>query len=246
MKQKGTAVVQFTAESIQHGGRFHIASRSRWLRRARVGFSAMRALGSNVNDDIAGNVLTLALEAGPLSRHARRIAQTEEGRRFLAEKPTLRISAEDVEAFRKLPAGTLGNLLAQYYDDFGIKPFISNFPFARDEEYLARRYRELHDIVHVVTGYGADVPGELQLQAFTLGNLGFRTVWMGVAYLVLIRPEGSPSIWSEMSKLMTAYRRGRQSKDAALEPRYELHWHLPIEEVRRRFGIVDAPSPALS
>jgi ubiquinone biosynthesis protein COQ4 len=53
-----------------------------------------------------------------------------------------------------------------------ISPFESSYPVRNDAEYLAKRYREVHDIVHFVTGYGTDPIGELELQAFVVGTLG--------------------------------------------------------------------------
>ena len=41
------------------------------------------------------------------------------------------------------------------------------------EDYVATRLREVHDVFHVVTGYGTDDIGELELQWFNCGNLGW-------------------------------------------------------------------------
>jgi ubiquinone biosynthesis protein COQ4 len=82
--------------------------------------------------------------------------------------------------------------------------------------------------------------GEVELQAFTLGNPGFRSAFLAIAYVAFVRPDGLPPIWKYADKLWAAYRRGLHSSDVTLIPDHERHWKSPINEVRRLFGVAPA------
>jgi ubiquinone biosynthesis protein COQ4 len=200
----------------------------------------MKVLDEEADDVVAGTMVIRALEAKVLKRRVREFARTGDGRKLLAERPSLQLSDKDLARLRALPAGTLGNLLARYYAEYKIQPFVSDFPVASDEEYLAKRYREIHDVVHLVTGYAADPMGEVELQAFILGNLRFRSSLLAIVYVAVVRPDGLPHIWKYADKLWAAYRRGRHSADVTLAPDYERYWASSINEVRGLFGLAPA------
>jgi ubiquinone biosynthesis protein COQ4 len=122
----------------------------------------------------------------------------------------------------------------------GITPFVSAYPVRNDVEYLAKRYREIHDMLHIVTGYGTDPIGELELQAFVFGNIGLRHPVLILTLTGMFRPMGIPPIWKYFAKLRAAYRRGRASHDVALRPRYERYWNQRVVDVRREVGLASA------
>jgi ubiquinone biosynthesis protein COQ4 len=233
--------VHLTADSVKPGGALYLSPDPSWIARLRVGIRAVVVLDENAEDVFAGHMISMSMDADTFARHAKNLAQTVEGRALLADRPHLQPNRDDLAALRALPEGTLGNLLARYYDDNGIKPFVSDFAVQSDGEYLAKRYREIHDLAHVVTGYGTHPMGEVELQAFILGNLGLRSPWLAMVYVALVRPDGLPPIWKYARKLLAAYRRGRQSDDVALGPRYERDWASPIEDVRHRYGLARIP-----
>jgi ubiquinone biosynthesis protein COQ4 len=229
--------MNLTADSVKPGGPLYLSPGAGWIARLRVGVRSVAILDKNADDAFAGHMLCLSMEAGTFERHAKKIAQTEEGRALLAEQPDLQLTQDDLAALRALPDGTLGNLLARYYVDNGIRPFVTRLPVRSDAEYLVKRYREIHDIAHLVTGYGTHAIGEVELQAFLLGNLGLRTPWLAMVYAALVRPYGLPPIWKYARRLLDAYRRGRQSDDVALRPQYEHDWASTMEDVRQRYGM---------
>jgi ubiquinone biosynthesis protein COQ4 len=167
---------------------------------------------------------------------------TAEGRNLLIERPDLQSSSLDLSALHELPPDTLGWALARYYADNGIDPFETPYPVKSDVEYLAKRYREIHDVVHLVTGYKTDAMGEVELQAFLLGNIGLRQCILAIVFTTLVPQPGMPAYSILFRRLYAAYRRGKQSGDIAVKPRYERLWALSLEEVRKRLGL--APSIA--
>nr|MBW4577583.1 hypothetical protein [Aphanothece sp. CMT-3BRIN-NPC111] len=65
----------------------------------------------------------------------------------------------DLEKLRSLPISTFGRTWADFLDRHNLPP-ITTGP----------RRKQLHDGVHVLTGYGTDPVGEAQIQAFLLGS----------------------------------------------------------------------------
>jgi ubiquinone biosynthesis protein COQ4 len=171
---------------------------------------------------------------------ARSLQRHGEGRRLLAERPRLAASAVSLAAFAAFPPRSLGRAYAAYFDDNGIRPFEAPLlPVETDEDYVATRLRETHDLFHVVTGYGTDDIGELELQWFNGGNLG----WGPLPLLVIVasffmgRMTKYGGLWQVLERARAAYRRGRTSR-ALASVVWEDYWAMPVEEVR---ALVCAP-----
>ena len=73
-----------------------------------------------------------------------------------------------------LPADTLGGAYARMIEQNGLDPDLFQAPpgLPRALAYVAKRMRQTHDLWHLLTGYGTDVPNEIALQAFTYGQTG--------------------------------------------------------------------------
>jgi ubiquinone biosynthesis protein COQ4 len=211
-----------------------------WPKRFTVGLRALTVLAKNKADGVAAPVLNASLDGDAFARLAEELGKTEQGQALLRERPDLQSGTLDLAALRALPEATLGHMLAQYYADNGIEPFESPYPVRTDVEYLAKRYREIHDVVHLITGYGTDPIGEMELQAFVLGNIGFRQAVMILGFAAVLRTDGLPPIWAYADKLKAAYRRGRASKEVVLSPRYERYWESPVDVVRTEVGLASA------
>lgn len=71
----------------------------------------------------------------------------------------------DLEALAQLPPHPLGYVDAHQLRSQGLSPesLIDPTPIASPEECVLHLLRETHDIVHVLTGFGTDGPGELGL-----------------------------------------------------------------------------------
>ena len=205
--------------------------------RARAALRAFAVLTKDMAHPIAAPVLNVSMDSEVFARLARQYALTDEGRALLREQPDLQAGSLDLAALQQLPEGTLGKALGHYYEKNGISPFVSSYPVRNDVEYLAKRYREVHDTLHIVTGYGTDSISELELQAFVAGNLGLRHPVLILFLTALFMPLDVPPVWKYFDKLRAAYRRGQQSKDVSLKPRYEHYWSLGLDEVRQIVGV---------
>lgn len=205
------------------------------LTRLRISLRALKILQKDPADSVAAQLLNAALDGGVYAKLTRELLGTVDGRELLTVRPELQGTSIDLAALARLPAGTLGHDLARYYERNEIQPFVSPYEVRNDIDYLAKRYRETHDMAHLLTDYGTDVLGEMELQAFMVGNLGIRTGVLILVYSVVQRLHGL-SARAYFQRVRAAYRRGVQSQKL-IRVRYERHWATPVEELRTLIGI---------
>ena len=201
------------------------------LTRLRVAYRALRALEKAQDDPVAAALMNASLDGDVYRRHAAQLAESTAGRALLAERPALHRGSVDLDLLRKLEGGTVGRAYAQYYADNEILPFESPYEVRNDGDYLMKWYRETHDLHHIVTGYGTDPVGEMELQAFALGNLGFRHALFILALTAVLRPLGIAPVWTYWSRLRAAYRRGKRTRNL-FSVRYERYFGETVETLR--------------
>jgi len=143
---------------------------------------AVRKLMSNGEDTEQVFLLIEALRGKTTLRQFARFRQTETGRAVLRERRRLLDRLGDRASLAALPAGTLGRA---YYDFMAAEDLsaeglveasrITMRTLPADEVTLFReRSREMHDLLHVVTGYGRDPLGEACLVAFSFAQTGLK------------------------------------------------------------------------
>src|SRR5690606_9442845 len=207
--------------------------------RLRTAFRCLRILKDHPGDTIAAPLLNACIDHNAYQRILEQLQQTDEGRDLLARRPSLQGEEVDLDALRALPEHTLGHQFARYHRDNGITPFHTDNPIRDELDYIAKRYRETHDLYHVVTGYQTDPHGEMELQAFVMGNLGIRTpliiVPMGTLGILRNKLDQRPghTHLGLLRELREAYLRGRRARSLFAFP-FEAHWETPLEEVRAR------------
>lgn len=134
-----------------------------------------------------------ALSDNRFVERAREYWDSAEGQKVLAERETLIDVLDDHATLRKLPMGTVAHAycdfmeregltaqgLADEYDKFADKTDAPNDLL----ELYGNRQRDMHDLYHVLTGYGRDALGEQCVLAFTYSqnpNLGILFIaWAG-------------------------------------------------------------------
>ncbi len=203
---------------------------------------AVRALVADPDDLPQVFSLLEALSGDTLGRMARRLGESDKGRRVLGGRPEIVPFLEDREALRRLPAGSLGRTYLDFMETEQISAAGIQEAAARgqvhppdlppDEAYLHRRMRDTHDLWHAVTGYKGDVLGETALLAFTLAQTKNPGIGLLVAvglYKTLGKPEARALI-------VDGFRRGRR---AAWLPEQEWETMLarPVAEVRAELRV---------
>ncbi|WP_421654787.1 Coq4 family protein [Leptothermofonsia sp. ETS-13] len=133
----------------------------------------------------------------------------------------------DLETLQHFPEGTLGRTLADFLEHYNLSPLTSG-----------PRRKQLHDSVHVLTGYGTDPIGEAEVQAFLLGaKFSPIQIFLGLGLLHMIRRQSPDRQHEVQQRLRQAYRRGRASHFDVDTWRPEEQWHLPLTQVRAMFRI---------
>lgn len=171
------------------------------------------------------------------------------GRRLLAERPSLPDILSDLTRLAALPAGSLGRTYAEFMQGEKLDPtgIVDEFRAIEDpamasavdpdERWFFERFDVIHDLWHVLTGYGRDQAGEAANLAFTFAQFPTR----GIAFLVLaaalVGPKDFRLSWQRY--LYRAWRRGRRAVCMTVAP-YESLLPLPLEDVRTLLGIQPA------
>ena len=170
-------------------------------------------------------------------------------RRLLEAGRSLHPALLDLPRLRDLPADTLGHAYARFMDENGIDIVsfteaslrtMERADYANDEAWtLANRLRDIHELVHVVSGYGTDELGEMCELAFNIGeDPRPRATWLAVrANLGLFRRLGATHTEEAVRE---AYERGQRTR-LLVGADWEALLDEPLEAVRRTLGIEAPP-----
>jgi ubiquinone biosynthesis protein COQ4 len=179
-------------------------------------------------------------------RTLKRLVKHPGGIELLVERPDLLAALTDRAALARLPEGSLGRAYLAFMQEADLTAdglvdasmqgagAEAREGFSVEAAWFFDRLRDMHDLWHVLTGYGRDEAGEAANLAFTLAQT--RNPGIGVIVLAagILGPTGDRFEWQRY--LFRAWRRGRR---AAWLPavRYEELLAVPLAEVRARLGI---------
>ncbi len=161
----------------------------------------------------------------------------------LATRP--RLEPIDLQAMAQLPQGTLGRAFADHMLSEGLDvDFFPEQPSGTPDEFLLAHLYEVHDIWHVVTGFGTDVAGELGLQAFGAAQFPSK---VGVMILSAGLLNTIVTGWGDRDRRLEAITRGwllgRQAR-LLFGTRWDTLWETPLVQVRAGFGLPADPQVA--
>lgn len=204
------------------------------------------AFGQIVRDpNQLGKVFELrsALESKPLlDKVIGELSKDDLARDAFVDLP--RVGRVDLEALARLPEGTLGREFAMHMKRANLDPSALPALEARDAYgFVSAHLYETHDIWHAVTGFGADVPGELGLQAFYYAQFP-----AGLSAAILAAGFLNTTLYSleerveRMDAIVLGYAMGRRAK-SFFGFRWAEHWERPLADLRRELGIVPVGAP---
>ena len=116
-----------------------------------------------------------SLSGDTISRPVKRLRADAQGSALLASKPDIVQHLNDRALLAAMPEGSIGRAYYNFVhgENLSADGLIASSKVARDysgfsedERWTADRLRDIHDLQHVMTGYGRDPVGELSLLAF--------------------------------------------------------------------------------
>lgn len=192
-----------------------------------------------------------ALSGRSFDRAFQRFVADPGGVRLLRERPSLLATLSDRTALEALPPGSFGRAYADFMQAGNLtadglveadqeaernshKPPVEIDP---DLRFFGDRNRDMHDLWHVLTGYGRDEAGEAANLAFTQGQLPSPGIALIVLAAAALGPKDLTLSWPRY--LFAAWRRGKRASLLTAAP-YEELLPLPLDEVRQRLGVPPA------
>ena len=207
---------------------------------------AMRKLLKDPDDTTQVFHIIEALKGNSLSVAVKRLKASGRGRALLKKKPNIVNKLNDREWLLSLPNGSVGRA---YYDfvhaenlsaDGLIASSETSFrqeiyeDLSEDEVWVADRLRDIHDLQHVMTGYGRDPVGELSLLSF----MTTQTPNRGITFIVWIAKWKYLREVPEFDVRMLISEGAQIAKQAVwmLEVEWEKRLAEPIDAVRAELG----------
>ena len=186
-----------------------------------------------------------ALRGDSLSRALSRMSSDERGQRLLEEQPNIVKVLNDRDMLASLPEGSIGRA---YYDFVYAEGLSADGLIASSHEaprfekigqnlrWLGDRLRDIHDLQHVMTGYGRDTLGELCLLSFMTSQVPSR----GIDFIIFMgRTKGqkeNPEL--DLKSLVREGREIGQSAEWMLFTCWEDRLHEPLDKVREELGFI--------
>jgi len=195
--------------------------------------------------------VTAALTGKSFDRAFQRFIDHPDGRRLLAERPRLLDTLMNRTTLAALPVGSFGRAYADFMSagNLAAEGLVDAQEMAApptqmaldpDRQYFADRVRDMHDLWHVLTGYGMDEAGEAANLAFNLGQIFSAGIGLMVLAGAVVGPRDLTCSWQRY--LWRAWRRGQRATLLTVVP-YEELLTLPLEDVRNLLHI-SAPEVA--
>lgn len=194
-----------------------------------------------------------ALAGNSWERNFERFCAHPEGRRLLNERPDLFATLADRESLRRMPEGSLGRAYLAFMEAGEITAqgladaeaendaqWPDHVPPDADHQFYGDRLRDMHDLWHVLTGYGRDEAGEAANLAFSLAQVPEPGIALIVVTGAILGPKDARLSWPRY--LFKAYQRGRKAACLPAVP-YERLLAEPLDDVRRLLKI-DLPHEA--
>lgn len=210
--------------------------------------TALRAIGKllkNKEDTVQVFEIMRALSGKSIPNGYKRLLETPQGGAIAYRREELAEILSDRAFLESLPAGSVGraylhfttseNISAQGLIEESMRADNLDVERKHPFAWYGRRLRDVHDLWHVVTGYGRDAIGETCLVAFSYAqtrSLGFGFIGLVGAFKLKKELPGQPML----KAVWQAYRNGRAAKWLPGEDYVSLLAE-PLESARARLHI---------
>jgi ubiquinone biosynthesis protein COQ4 len=206
---------------------------------------AIKALRAQTGDIQYAFEVMIALDGGQMEAMYQRFLAEPGATTLLAEKPSLLATLANFEALRRMPEGAFGRAYLAIMESSGygadglrkasqLAAGLEEILPGPDRQWFIERSGCVHDLLHVLTGYGQDWAGEASLLAFDCGLAPLRARVVGLVGTALTAPWW-PSLWVHRF-LRRAWLRGKHSR-IPLAYGWEQALARPLDAVRRELAI---------
>lgn len=217
------------------------------FRRTRDSFKSLKYLLKNPYDTAQVFKMAAALDHEDRKRAIRKLNSTKIGKQIVDSRLNALDFLGDTAWLEKLPKGSVGhaylnflkseNLNTQKLYDFAAQEKeYTDFSSDTSEAWLYRHTFVIHDIWHVLTGYGTHPFGEACLMSFSsaqTGSKGFGLVALGGIMLSIKTPKRK---FPHIKTIVQAYLIGKRASWLYLED-YQKLLEEPISLARKRLNI---------
>lgn len=164
------------------------------------------------------------------------LSQHPQGKQAFEERP--RLGDLDLQQLHQLSEDTFGYAYANHMLENGLTPLQAG-SVQTDNEFLAAHITEMHDIWHVVTGFGTNIIGEIQLEAFYVAQLYASRFWLSLLAKNLLKAvvfdvEASTKY---MDAITVGWLMAKQARPL-FGIRWNTLWQTPLADLRTRLNIV--------
>ncbi|KAG5180754.1 ubiquinone biosynthesis protein Coq4 [Tribonema minus] len=210
----------------------------------RVGLTFISAFSAFADPERADMVAALGETTGhrALKQMHHRMLQDPDGIELLRERPQLDEHSVDLEALGQLPSGTFGKAYADFMAHNQFTPD-SRLPvrFVDDADlaYVMARYRQVHDLWHVLSGLPPSLEGEIALKWFEMVQTGLPVAAISALVGAARVPrEGRAALRQKL--VPWAIRAGRRSVPL-MNVWYERYWDMYLSNFREKLKFEPAP-----
>jgi ubiquinone biosynthesis protein Coq4 len=179
------------------------------------------------------------------SKLGRRFARWEEAAEHLRRDPRTAAALRARRSFgpivlaklEPLAPGTLGRVFADHCRERGVDPNLVHVPPDDEIGWMLNHIYQSHDLWHVVTGWGNDLPGEVGLGGFYAAQFGNPAFFGYMLALIQLNV-----VWrrADLGPVFEAFAAGYRAGQRA-GPLFGADWEAllgeSVESVRERFGI---------
>jgi len=206
---------------------------------------ALLALRRNPQDTRQVFLLTEALKGRSPFELLARFRSDSQGRERLAERRSLLPTLARTDWLASLPEGTLGRvyhdflaeeqLSAQGLVDVAMSAGNVQGDDGSDRFFIGCRLRDMHDLFHVLSGYGRDELGEVCVLAFSYPHQYTRS-FAAIAFFGAFNRARELGDRRALRAVWQAYRHGRAAAWLPVQPLESLLTES-LQDLRRRLGI---------
>lgn len=145
----------------------------------------------------------------------------------------------DLEVLLQYPQNSFGYIYASTIKELGLNlDYIPAVNIDSDTSYIEYRWRQTHDIWHIITGFDISEIGELGLQAFYLAQFGLPfsalVLASGLVGTILYQPEETGSLLDAIAR---GWQMGKQAQPLIAQ-RWEEMWEKPLLELQEQLNVV--------